>query len=660
MSRHVSAMRLGTRERGVLVGLVALIMAPHVMHLPWWVSALVAALLIWQGIALARRHRPPPLIVRALLTAACFAGVFAAFGRVNGQDAGVSLLVLMLGLKLSELTRARDAYVVLTLCCFVLATQFLFSQSMAMAASLVIGVWAVIAAFVYLHTLPGAHRSGHALRESAALLGLAVPIAVALFLLFPRLPGPLWGLPANDGRTGLTGLSDRMSPGAIERLARSGAVAFRARFDGPVPSPDQRYWRGPVFWDLAGGTWQNRAAPPPPGDVEALSAPLRIDITLEPNGKRWLLALDAPLKARPGDGRTTGGTLVAEAPIKERIRYVERSATSYRLGLDLSPATRRRALALPTHGNPRARALAQRWAAAADSTPAIVNQARALFRHEPFRYTLSPPRTPREDSIDAFLFRTRAGFCEHYAGAFTFLMRAAGVPARVVTGFLGARKADYGDYWIVRNADAHAWSEVWIAGRGWVRVDPTAAVAPARIDDSIAAAVADRGDLAFMARGDDRDPWFQARMAWDGINAAWNQWFLAYGPALQEKLFSRLGLGGFGPALAVLTGLIVAALGLISLLLAWRMRPTRSPDGVVRAWLRVERRLARRGLIRITGETPGALAARAVRRRPSLAPELPELAAQYTQMRYAYPAPGPAARRAFMRRAARFRIGRGR
>lgn len=646
----------GRRERLLLVALVALVSAPHIVHLPLWASGLAVCVLAWQTWAHAAGRAPPPPGLRVGLTLLLFAGVALGFGRIDGAMPGVTLLVLMLALKLCEMARSRDAMVVLALCCVVLVAQFIFSQSPIMAAALVLQAWAIVAAFVYLHTRRAAGRARHAAGESATLLGLALPVAVALFLLFPRLPGPLWGLPSDTGSQGITGLSDHMAPGAISQLARSDALAFRARFDGAVPPPAARYWRGPVFWDLDDGNWHNRRSAPSagPSQISAIGPTQQVAITLEPSHQRWLIALDMPLSSTHAHRRTHGDNLVSPDPIETRIRYIETSATRYRLGRHLVPATRRRALALPASGNPRTRALARRWAAQDSAASAIVHRALQRFHDQPYRYTLDVPRTSPGNGIDDFLFDTRAGFCEHYAGAFVFLMRAAGVPARVVTGYLGGRPGLGGNYWIVRQADAHAWAEVWYPQQGWQRVDPTAAVAPERIERGIAQSLAEPGDLGFMARGQRGNPWYEAGLVWDALDAGWNQWFLAYGPALQDRLFRNLGLSGMGSALGLLTALVVGLMMIASALMAWRMRRPGPDDPVTAAWQRIDRRLARLDLARRPGETVHHQARRVADTRPDLAEPIQDLAARYARLRFGAHST-PAERRVFLARARAFR-----
>ena len=648
------------KERLALVGLALFVSAGHIAHLPVWLSGLALLLFIWQGWAHWQGRPSPPGWLRGGATLGVFACVFFGIGQLTGQTAGVALLALMTTLKLSELQRQRDAEIVLLLCCFVLATEFLFSQSLVMALYLVAGLVAIVTVFVYVHTLAGPGRLRHAIGEAATLTVLAIPLAGLCFVLFPRLPGPLWHLGGGEDSAAVTGLSDRMSPGAISQLARSQRVALRARFDGPAPPPRARYWRGPVLWDFADNTWYNRADGPDlaGANVMAQGPTQSVTITLEARDQPWLIALDTPLSADRDYRLGAGATLIADTPINERIRYRTRSALQRRLDPDLSRAARARALALPPAGNPRTRALARRLAVDTDSHGALADRAMKWLTAHDFVYTLRPPETSSRNAVDDFLFRTRAGFCEHYAGAMVYLMRAAGVPARVVTGYLGAEPALYGDYWIVRDANAHAWAEIWQPGTGWVRVDPTRAVAPARIDH-----LPENGRDSVGAGGNARanEPltglFYRGRMAWDGMNAAWNQWFLAYGPALQKGLMQRLGLNSQGAGVVVLTLAGVGLLALASLFMLWRMRPARTHDPVLRAWQGVERRMARTGRPRACHEPASQWAARLAPTMPRNGPELIALAADYEALRYD-PRTAAAERRNFQRKARRFRYRR--
>lgn len=633
--RVASEQAPSTAQRLRLTACLVLVGAPHLFHLPFWIIALTLPIIAWQTCAAALAWPPPGRLLRFVLAAAAFGAVFAGFGRVNGQEAGVSLLLIMLSLKLCELRSHRDAMVFLSLLCFLLVTQFLFSQSLAMAAYLILGTWLIVAAFVDTASTASTRV---ALSDSMRLVLQALPIAALLFVLFPRIPGPIWGLPSDAGARATSGLSQSMSPGSIAELALSEGVALRARFAEDVPAADQRYWRGPVLWDYNGQSWEinqaNRRLPAATVTRRADSREWSVDITLEATRQDWLIALDVPASVNRSATRGAGGTLHAPDDIDTRTRYVARSITGGVLDADIAETSRRRALLLPSGGNPRARALGQSWARQGMTPTQMIDTALRRFREQPYHYTLSPARTSEEASVDDFLFTTLEGFCEHYAGAFTFLMRAGGVPARVVTGYLGAEKSLVGDYWIVRNSDAHAWAEVWLEDRGWVRVDPTAAVAPERIESGISGSLADNSALPYMSRSSGSG-WYQAQMAWDAINAGWDRWFLAYGPQLQEQVLSRLGLAGWTRALLALTAGVVGLLLCVSLVLAWQMRRRRHPDPVVRAWQRVCRRLARAGLPAAIGEGPRHYRDRVAAARPDLAAAFGALVDRYIRLRYA-------------------------
>jgi len=624
-----------TAQRLRLTACLVIVAAPHLFHLPFWVIALALPVIAWQALAARLAWPAPGRLLRFILAAAAFAAVFAGFGRVNGQEAGVSLLLIMLSLKLCELRSHRDAMVFLSLLCFLLVTQFLFSQSLAMAAYLIIGTWLIIAAFVDIASVTSTRT---ALADSTRLLMQALPVAALLFVLFPRIPGPIWGLPSDAGARATSGLSDSMSPGSIADLALSDGVALRARFAGEAPPPAERYWRGPVLWDYNGRSWEinqaNRRLPAATVTRAGNSQSWPVDITLEATRHDWLIALDVPTAINRSAQQGAGATLHADDDIDTRTRYLATSITGGVLDGNLAETSRRRALLLPSAGNPRARDLAERWVHEDLAPTAIVDAALGRFREQPYRYTLSPAPVSRDAGIDDFLFDTREGFCEHYAGAFTFLMRAAGIPARVVTGYLGGEPALVGDYWIVRNSDAHAWAEVWLAGRGWVRVDPTAAVAPDRIDSGISGSLADNSALPYMARSSGSG-WYRAQMVWDAVNAGWDRWFLAYGPQLQQQVLDKLGLAGWTRALLALTAGVIGLLVLVSVWIGWQMRRRRHPDPVVRAWQQICQRLGAAGYPRADNEGPRDYANRVASARPDLAATLGALVERYIRLRYA-------------------------
>lgn len=625
-----------TQQRLRLIGCLALVMAPHLGRVPLWVSLFVGVLLTWQTLAALRHWPPANRWLRLSLALLAFAGVYANFGRINGQEAGVALLMVMLALKLTETHTHRDIMVLLGLCYFVLVTHFLFSQSIAMAGFLGIAAWLITACFLDANHPQGALPWRTALRSSGVLVLQAIPVAAILFVLFPRIPGPLWGLPSDSGASARTGLSDHMEPGLISTLALSDAVAFRVRFQGKPPPANERYWRGPVLWEFDGRRWSVGEA------TRAVAAPvlehgqaqrISYQVTIEPHRSKWLLALDMPAQGPPGSHRNAAGELISSKAVKERRLYTATSYLHYRLQPKPRPKLLAYARRLPAYGNPKTRALAKQWRAQGLTDAQIINAALTRFRQQPFRYTLRPPALSGTDAIDDFLFDTRAGFCEHYAGAFTFLMRAAGIPARIVTGYQGGELNTLGGYMIVRSADAHAWSEVWLAKRGWVRVDPTSAVAPERIESGLSAALGVGEPVPYMARRSGA-LWYQMELRWDWINASWNRWFLAYGPELQSSFLSRFGLPDWRAMILALTALLTVFLTLLGIALVWQARPRSTHDPVQAAWLRFCRRLAAAGVPRAPDEGPQAYAARLSVSHPQWRTSVRRITALYIELRY--------------------------
>lgn len=628
---------------------------PHATYLPAWTVACAVLFALWRLWGIRSPRVLPGRAGRVALAALTVALVALQFGHLLGRSPGVALMVSMLGLKLLETERPRDVHVTVYLCYFLIATQFLHSQAPLFAVYTVIPVWLLTAALVDLQH-PAAALPAARLRLAGSMLLQAVPIAAVLFVLFPRVQGPLWGLPG-DAYNASSGLSDIMRPGNISELTLSDAVAFRVTFAGPVPSPTDFYWRGPVLWYTDGATWSAGPAPvwAPPGKFQSAAPAVHYTVTLEPHQQRWLFALDLP-GAPPAMARMTPDfQVVADQPVHERIRYSLRSYPDYRTGA-LDTAERARALQLPPHINPRARLLAREWRTRAAGHADIVASALGYLRREPFSYTLTPPLVPAGEFVDTFLFRTREGFCEHYAASFTFLMRAAGVPARVVTGYQGGELNAFGRYWTVRQQDAHAWAEVWLEERGWTRVDPTAAVAPERVRMGLRNARLNAGER-ILFETDGGTLWYALRThtrdGWDALNNGWNQWILGYGPGNQRELFSRFGLDTHNSW--VYAGALLAALTPLLLALGWWSgRQSEAKDPVAIAYARYCAKLARRDLAPRAHEGASDHALRAAAARPQIAPAVMDLNARYQALRYGRE-PTPEALREFIRRVRAFR-----
>jgi len=607
---------------------IAIATVPHVPGLPAWITLLIAAAL---GLRLVLR-RPPPRWLLVPIVVTVFAAVVLQYRTLSGADAGGTFFAAMVALKFLESRDHRDAGLLVCLTYFLATSVFLTDQSIPIAGYV---VFSIVVTTIALITLAAPHGPPLSLRLRHAVLLLvqALPVMLILFLLFPRISGPLWGI-REDPETAYTGLSDSMSPGSISELLVTDDVAFRVQFEpGEVPPRSQRYWRGPVFWRFDGRAWSQGEARTEAAPAITETADLvEYSIIFEPHGRRWVLGLDLPLN-EAGDARfTPGRNLLSRDPITTASEYSLRSARRYTLETELPAPRRERALALPADAGPRARELAEQWRQSAQTDREVVDRALTLFREQPFFYTLTP--APLDgDPVDQFLFETRDGFCEHYASTFVFLMRAAGIPARVVTGYQGGDINAIGEYLIVRQSDAHAWAEVWLPGQGWVRVDPTNAVSPERIQLGIANVEGANDRLGGLSRGGEgllRD----LALAWDSVNHAWNRLVVNYGPELQKRLLRNLGLDDLGRYALALVMLVAAAFALAAVwLLANRLQP--EPDPVRRQWRRLQSRLRRAGLEPRRTEGALTLARRVARQRPDLAPAVGRIARLYNQLRYA-------------------------
>ncbi len=632
MSDSTVARRLSYVDAQWIAAALTLAVLPHTGRMPWWVAALAASFAAWQLRSARVRLNPPARSIMAALVIASTAAVYLEFGTIFGRDPGISLLILMLSLKLMEMSTAREAAMLLALAFFVILTHLLFSQTILTALYLLVCVWLITAAMTRLQQRPAEVDQKAALRTAGLLLAQSVPLMLVLFLFFPRVQGPFWRTPA-DAHAGLSGLSDSMTPGSLSNMILSEDVAFRAQFRNELPPQEKLYWRGPVLTQFDGRTWRstwNRE------DTEirylAVGAALDYEVTVEPHNKRWLFALDVPARVPPNASATTDLQLLARGPVVSRVRYEMTSYLDYRMHGDETPHALKRALQLPAGANPRTAELARELRSRHADDKALIDAVLRRLRRENYVYTLAPPAL-HEHPVDAFLFDTRQGFCEHYSSAFVVIMRAAGIPARVVTGYQGGEPNPVGGYLIVRQADAHAWAEVWLRDSGWVRVDPTAAVAPERVQRGIVGAVDGLSGLPLFARSD-----FallrQLTLGWDAAAYQWNQWVLGYTVERQRYVASQLGLGaswrGLAMTLAAAAGIVTLALALA--MLVKRRAPQRDP--VQRAYIAFCAVLARHGLPRAAHEGPSDFGNRVVAARPDLARETLGVVRLYCELRY--------------------------
>ena len=636
MTERLDADRLRPGTVYSLLGALGALLAPHAPHLPLWISITVPALLFWRAWSVHRDALLPRKWMLVALAVLCTGAVVVSYSATFGRDASVALLAVMLGLKVLELRTIRDATVASCLGLFLIVTNFLYLQSMGAAVYMLVIVAWLTATLISTQDRTGSQSLPRILRRSATLMLQAAPLMVALFLLFPRVPGPIFGF-AEATPTAVTGLSETMSPGSLTKLGRSGEVAFRVEFRSPAPERQRLYWRGPVLWDFDGRTWSTgNAVGIAAGGARQVATghPVAYTVTLEPHNRRWVFAIDLPLIVPPDTVLTDDYELLSMRPVRSRLRYDVVSEPDYRYGSDEKPWLLQRATRLPSGYNPKSMDLARQLRAQSATDRDLIENTLSFFRTQPFFYTLQPPLLGR-NSVDEFLFVTRRGFCEHFASAFAVLMRAAGMPARVVTGYQGGEENPFADYLIVRQAEAHAWTEVWLKDAGWVRVDPTAAVAPSRIQAGIGAAVPASDPLALSVRGDGQFM-RQLRFSWDAVANAWNQWVLGYTPERQTRFLESAGLRqvswqALTALLSGIGGLIMAA---VALSMLRRLRVT-TVDPVVRAWRSFCRKLARRGTERRPAEGPLEFARRASAEHPALKPRIDAIAGLYLELRYA-------------------------
>jgi len=523
---------------------------------------------------------------------------------------------VLLGIKLLESRQRRDYMLLIALSFFIIVTNFLFSQSIPTVIYMLVTVLVLVMSLIYLNLDQAPLSLYRRFRLALKFLLQALPMMLVLFVLFPRIPGPLWKLP-DDVKNARTGLDDTMTPGNIAQLAESDELAFRVKFDGPPPAQNRLYWRALVLWQFDGRSWQRgeRNTNPWP-TMEGLGQPVAYTLTMEPHDRNWLFALDMPTGAPTGARFNNNYELRARDKITSLHRYRLRSYLDYRIQRRLSGWERHAGLRLPANSNPRTLALGRRWRQQFGTPQAVIDKALSNFYRQDFIYTLRPPPTLSFDPVDQFLFDSRKGFCEHYASAFTLLMRAAGIPARVVTGYQGGILNPVNNYLRVRQSDAHAWSEVWLADRGWVRIDPTAAIAPERVERSLDAALPEDAFRPLYMRMD-VGPLKQLGFYWDALDNRWKQWVIGYNSQLQQRLLSdwlqrNVQYGDIILLLVISTGLVTL---LVSLYI-FRPAPTSSPDPYQQLYARFCHKLARAGLPRPDHQGPQDYASEAAQRFP--------------------------------------------
>lgn len=647
-TRQAPSLAAGTFNLMALA--ILAVLALHAPHLPWWLSVglgLILALRWWQ-----RRRQPgkTPVWLKLPLIALLTLAIVGTYGTIFGRGPGAALAVGLLVLKLLESETSRDARVGMAFACFALMAALLFDQSLLATLGVAIGLLPALAALRSLEPAQATPSLPRQLLPGLTLLLVSLPLTLFAFAVVPRLSSPLWGAPQQDQSR--TGLSDQMSPGGMTELLIDDSPAMRVAFDGPPPPRDQWYFRAYVMWHYDGVAWQA-------SDVRGLApSPVQggrrvgYTLTLEATGQRVLPALDVPVEAPEGTTLEREHTLVSQRPVDQTRSYHLHSVLDASLQRAPGAGYLTRGLALPDGYNPRTRALGQQWHQRYGSdTAAIVQAALDLFHNGGFSYTLAPAPLGR-DAVDDFLFNTREGFCEHYASAFTVLMRAAGIPARVVTGYQGGFWNKLGNYLLVRQSDAHAWSEVWIDGRGWVRVDPTGVVRPERVHLGASA------DVSASGRAWYQDAWLQGlRNRWDIVNRWWDKGVIGFDALRQRGLLTPFGIQRVDTRMLTLM-LALGSLAFAAAGLTWALARRTRIDPTLAVLRLLERKLARVGVVRRRSEGPQHFLLRAARAIPAQRDNLRQMMEHYLQLRYAGGEPASESLRRFRRTVRDFRAPR--
>lgn len=638
MSVRPGALREGENpvtgaERFLPPILLALVVAivPQLSRLPVWVIVWCAAAWGYLFLSLRKKWPLPGRLLRNILTFSGILGLLFTF-RTIGADAYTGLLAVMAGIKPFEIRNHRDRMITLFLAYFTVIACLLQSESLTITIYMFISVLITTAALIRINNPQDDFR--RQLGLSARIMGEAIPLMVILFFLFPRMPGSLFGF--SRAAAGKAGFSDSMSPGSVTSLAENHEIAFRAEFKGKIPPPTLLYWRGIVLKEFDGRTWLRDYQEPEQLQLIEGERPEEYTITLEPHGNKWLFALDVPAKAPPAGTLHTDSTLISKRRVNRTLRYEMQSYAIWDSSrIPPEPVYTR----LPASGNPKSRVLAQTLAKNGGNPEQIAGRMLGYFKTNGFVYTLEPPALGR-DPIDTFLFRTKKGYCEHYASALAFIMRAAGVPSRVVGGYLGGEINPYGNYLIVRQSHAHAWVEVWDQRKGWIRVDPTSAVAPERINAGTeglfplerVTGTYIAGIINFL------------RFGWDSINLQWEAWFSGYSYDQQMAFLRKLGIGidsGEAPliALLIILGLMFIIVGGYTVI---HFRGRRKTDPVRDLYENFCGKLGRSGFQKKPGQGPRDYAAEVIRKRPDLRETVSVITECYIRLRYAPVADGKA------------------
>jgi transglutaminase-like putative cysteine protease len=588
MSKNtVNVLTLSNKQLFWIILSVLVSVFPHLPRLPIWFPLLMVFVVTCRWGVAVRKIKPLPKLLVALITIIVFLAIIYFQGLSLNREISVTILTTMTVLKLLETLHKRDAWMVVMLCYFVILTRFFYNQDMLLVFYLLFSVFIIThTLFIIQHDNEKTFFQRKEIRQTISLLLTGLPLAALFFLFFPRLGAPIWGSPDFFGE-GKTGISEEMSPGSLSQLFNDDSTAFRATFNSQIPAQSQLYWRGPVMWDFDGKTWTRNKHQDPVirhKNFPRKGVQVSYEIELEPTGQHYLFALDYVNNAPKNNFLLPDSELLSPNK-RNQLSHYKLSSTlkTYNPYELLSKKQLQRLTNLPRGYNPKTTELIKNWKKTTINSEQLINRILNWFATDAFYYSYSPPLL-QGDTVDQFLFNTKTGFCEHYASAFTVMMRAAGIPTRVVTGYQGGILNE--DYLLIKQSDAHAWSEVWISGKGWLRVDPTAAVSPLRVELGSQALMSEKSrswhDSGWLRKMGEK---------YDGVRHKWNKWVRDYNVIKQKALFEIFGFNSQdGKTIAIILGSIMLTTSVFMLLLLYFIRPKRtlsSYDKIYQKFLKI-------------------------------------------------------------------------
>ena len=631
MFKNVIKNELNKKQVFWILASVFIAVIPHIPRLPiWFPIFLIFAILIRWLVAI-KKIKPIPQLFVLLLTLFSFIAVIYFHGVSLNRELSVTVLTLMTVMKLLETWRKRDAWMIVTLCYFVILTRFFYSQDMLLMLYLLVSMVIIThTLFILQHPYRKQLLIKTEIKQTLSLLTAGIPLAVLFFLFFPRLGSPIWGSPDLFGQ-GTTGISEEMSPGSISELFNDDSTAFRAIFEGIIPENKDLYWRGPVLWNFDGKTWTRRDKLKPISrskDFFDEGLVSNYEIELEPTGQKYIFALDYAAIIPGKHFILSDSETVQQQEINQLKNYratsVIKKYNQYEL---LNPEKMDALLSLPEGFNPETLKLINQWSQQTQDPEQLINRILNWFATDEFYYSYNPALL-MGDTVDQFLFATKSGFCEHYASAFTVMMRAAGIPARVVTGYQGGIRN--GGYLLVKQSDAHAWSEVWIRGKGWLRVDPTAAVSPLRVE---------QGSQALIS--ENSRSWYDYKWTrelgekYDSMRHKWNKWVRDFNVKRQNALFKSLGFDRKdGKTIALVLGIIILFSTIIVLAYLYLTRPKRKFSALDKIYIKFQTTFKKSGLVKTDSQGIQAFSKLALEKHPHLEIKINEFSELYLQLRF--------------------------